>query len=260
VVSIDAGEVYLANRWSSLSAFDAHCQQVAQPIDEATAVVIDLDKTILGARQRNSKVIDGSRSQAMEMTIAGLLGDGFVAENFHKTYTTFNQAEFHPFTSDNQDYLAYVCLMILGGVLEASSLAEAVRQAQIASFEQLISQIEAKKQSLPSALRQAHAEVFACVQAGDPTPFKAFRYKEYEITASAMGCLEDGATIEALLSQEITITQEVRQMALEWQNRGALIFGLSDKPAEASLPTAQLAAQGYLPLHRTLTHAVGASR
>jgi hypothetical protein len=34
---------------------------------------------------------------------------------------------------------------------------------------------------------------------------------------------------------------------------------MSDKPDEATLPTAELAAQGYLPLHRMPTTAVGES-
>jgi hypothetical protein len=72
-----------------------------------------------------------------------------------------------------------------------------------------------------------------------------------------MGSLPANTPLAELLAGEITLTQEVRQMALEWSSRGALLFGLSDKPDEASLPTPQLAAQGWQPLHRTLTHAVG---
>jgi hypothetical protein len=34
------------------------------------------------------------------------------------------------------------------------------------------------------------------------------------------------------------------------RQRGALLFGLSDKPDEASLPRPELAQKGYLPLHR----------
>jgi hypothetical protein len=60
-----------------------------------------------------------------------------------------------------------------------------------------------------------------------------------------------------LLAHEILITQEVREMALMWQAAGALIFGMSDKPEEASIPTESLASQGYLPIHQTVTHAVG---
>jgi hypothetical protein len=75
-----------------------------------------------------------------------------------------------------------------------------------------------------------------------------------------MGCLPDTASVEALFAEEIVITQEVREIALEWHDRGALLFGLSDKPDEASLPTPEQAAQGVLPIHRVETHAVGEDR
>ena len=35
------------------------------------------------------------------------------------------------------------------------------------------------------------------------------------------------------------------------------MLALSDKPDEATVPSHVLAAQGYLPLHRTPTHVVG---
>ena len=46
-------------------------------------------------------------------------------------------------------------------------------------------------------------------------------------------------------------------LAHAWREQGALLFGLSDKPDEASVPEASLAAQGYQPIHRQETHAVG---
>ena len=58
------------------------------------------------------------------------------------------------------------------------------------------------------------------------------------------------------LENTIFITEEVRQFGLDCKARGALLFGLSDKPDEASLPTEELAAQGYLPLHRSVMTAV----
>jgi hypothetical protein len=127
----------------------------------------------------------------------------------------------------------------------------------LASFHQFIVGVEERSDELPSALRAVHQGIYTNVQAGDPTPFKPFRRNEYLETVSRMGCLKDGAPVEQLLSEEIVITQEVRQMALDWRQRGALLFGLSDKPDEASLPTPELAAQGYLPIHRTETHVVG---
>ncbi len=46
-------------------------------------------------------------------------------------------------------------------------------------------------------------------------------------------------------------------MALAWRERGVLLFGLSDKPDEASIPTDDLTVQGYRAIHRVETHAVG---
>ena len=251
------GALYLANRWESLLEFDLYCAQAGLPVDEQTAVVIDLDKTILGARGRNGGAIDRARSTAMEQTISALLQGRSGLERFQPVYRLFNQAEFHPFTSDNQDYLAYVCWMVLADVVEASALAESVRRGEVASFDQFIAQMDTRRGEFGPEIAQAHNEVYACVQAGDPTPFKAFRRNEYLITFRAMGCMPEGSSLAALLENEIVLTQEVRQMALEWKNRGALVFGLSDKPDEAAVPNPALAEQGYLPLHRVQTHAVG---
>ncbi|MBS3785148.1 MAG: hypothetical protein KGY78_11970, partial [Anaerolineae bacterium] len=60
-----------------------------------------------------------------------------------------------------------------------------------------------------------------------------------------------------LLAKEIVITQEVREAALRWKARGALLFGLSDKPDEASIPTPALASEGFQSIHRIETHTVG---
>ncbi len=118
---IPAGErqsLYLSNRWAALPDFDAHCQAQGLPVDERAAVVIDLDKTALGARGRNGHVIDQARLQAVQDTLAGLLGTAFDMATFRPAYEPLNQPEFHPFTGDNQDYLAYICL-ILGAACTA---------------------------------------------------------------------------------------------------------------------------------------------
>jgi hypothetical protein len=67
------GTVYMANRWAALDDFDHFCTQQLQPVGAQTAVVIDLDKTILGARGRNSKCIDLARSTAMQQTLSTVL-------------------------------------------------------------------------------------------------------------------------------------------------------------------------------------------
>jgi hypothetical protein len=131
-----------------------------------------------------------------------------------------------------------------------------VQTGRLAHFDQFIAQVD-KFDAMPPALASVHNKVYANVRAGDPTPFKSFRFNEYRATVEHMGQLADGASAQALLAQEIVITQEVRAQALKWRARGALLFGLSDKPDEASVPSDALAAQGYAAIHRTETHAVG---
>ena len=258
IVTLPSGRaLYLANRWSGLEVFDQHCTQAGLPIDEQAAVVIDLDKTILGARGRNSQLIDRARSQAMEHTIAALMGEAFVPADFYQVYRQFNQAAYHPFTSDNQDYLAYICLMVLAGAVEASRLAEAVTSGEFKDFLQFAWQMDLGSAGMPVEIKRVHSDVFARIQGGDPTPFKAFRYQEYALTVSLMGYLPSDSPVDVLLNDEIVLTQEVRQAALMWLERGTLLFGLSDKPDEASVPRPDQMAQGFLPLHKTLTHVVG---
>ncbi|MCK4449618.1 MAG: hypothetical protein KAX26_03395, partial [Anaerolineae bacterium] len=128
---------------------------------------------------------------------------------------------------------------------------------RLKNFEQFIIEVDDRATELSTNLRRIHSSVYALVQQGDPTPFKAFRYNEYQATVERMGWLDDGVPVAELLEQEIVITQEVREMALAWRERGVLLFGLSDKPDEASIPTGDLAAQGYRAIHRVETHAVG---
>ena len=49
--------IYLANRWPALEDFDRYCAKQGLMIDERAAVVIDLDKTAIGARGRNAQAI-----------------------------------------------------------------------------------------------------------------------------------------------------------------------------------------------------------
>jgi hypothetical protein len=220
-------------------------------------VIVDIDKTALGARGRNGHVIDAARVQAVYSTVAGLLAAAFDPQAFRTAYDLLNQPEFHGFTADNQDYLAYTCLILGSGLCSLEAVVEEVRAGRLASFEQFITQVEGRAGDLPPALRAIHAEIFANFRQGDPTPFKSFRRNEYLTTIPYFGGRADDTPPEVLLDEEILVTQEVRAAALDWRNRGALLFGLSDKPDEAATPTPEQAARGYLPIHRAETHAVG---
>ena len=244
-----------ANRWNALAAFrDSAC---GDPIDEHTAVVIDLDKTAIGARGRNDQAIDQARTEAIRTTASQLLGQDFDDRAFQNAYSQLNQVEFHAFTLDNQDYLAYICLIISGGYRNLDRLISEVRSGKLVSFEQFISQVDENMSLLPENLSRLHSDVFAKVQAGDPTPFKEFRRNEYLKTVERMGYLDDSTPVGRILMEEIVITREVLDFALECRAQGALIFGLSDKPDEASLPDEGQTAAGYLPIHKTTAHMVG---
>jgi len=252
--------LYLANRWAALADFDLYAAAHGFPVDEATAVIVDIDKTALGARGRNGHVIDASRVQAVYHTVAGLLAAAFDPQAFRSAYDLLNQPEFHPFTADNQDYLAYICLILGSGLFRLEAVVEDVRAGRLESFAQFITRVDLRLGDLSPELREIHADIFARFRKGDPTPFKSFRHNEYLTTIQYFGGMADETPPEVLLDTEILVTQEVRTAALDWQSRGALLFGLSDKPDEAATPTPELATQGYLPIHRAETHAVGADR
>ncbi len=257
LVERDAGTLFLANRWSLLTRFDRFCRKSGFRFDEGTAVVVDLDKTALGARGRNDHVIDRVRIEAVRRTIGDLLGDQFDQQAFERAYEQLNAPEFHLFTGDNQDHLAYLCLILGTGFIELESLLDDLRAGQLVCFEEFIERVDSRSSRLPNLLEEIHQQIHRAVKEGDPTPFKAFRHAEYLETVSKMGTLDDDASVSDLMAEEILITQEVREAALAWHKEGALLFGLSDRPDEASMPTLGLAFQGYLPVHSMKTHAVG---
>jgi hypothetical protein len=254
--------MFLSNRWAALSdlddlGFDRFCEKQGFAIDKSTAVIIDLDKTTIGARGRNAHVIDQVRVQAVRDTVEVFLGEAFQLDRFLEAYDTLKQAEYHPFTADNQDYLAYICLILGSGLVDLKRLVADVQRKKMLSFHQFIDQVEAVKQSLPPSLEKVHHEIYANVLNGDPTPFKPFRYNEYRNTVARMGYLPDTAPVEQMLRDEIVITHEVRQLALKWKEQGALLFGLSDKPDEASIPNPDLLKEGFKPIHQVEMHIIG---
>lgn len=252
-----SGKLMLANRWSALDGFDDFCVQQDFHIDEQTVVLLDLDKTTLGARGRNDKVIDQVRIRAAKQTIHKLLGEDFDEILFTAAYQCLNQPEFHPFTGDNQDYLVYICMILGSGLTGLDELVEQVRAGEMRSFTHFLSWSEIQKDDLPANQRRVHDSVYGLVEAGDPTPFKDFRRQEFELTVASMGNLAENSPVEQLLQEEITITQEVRRAAIRWRERGALLFGLSDKPDEASIPDEGMISRGLKAIHQVETDVVG---
>jgi hypothetical protein len=251
------GQLYVSNRWSALGEFVRFLGEHGFALDQGTAVVIDIDKTAIGARGRNDKVIDQARVEGVQRTVAALLGPQFDQRAFQAAYDELNQPAYHPFTADNQDYLAYVCLMLGAGLFDLETLVEEVRGGALQRFADFIARVHSRRAELAATgLASIHDDVWRRFQEGDPTPFKTFRYNEYLTTVARFGDLP-GATVEQVLAQRIVITQEVVEAAAAMRERGALIFGVSDKPDEASVPSAAQAQAGMKPLHDLVTLAVG---
>ena len=249
--------IMLANRWAALADFIHFLQGESFALDEATAALIDLDKTAFGARGRNSQVIDAARVEAVRRTVEEVLGGDFDEEEFRAVYDELNQPRYHPFTADNQDYLAYICLMVSGEVYDFDQLLADLDDGCLSSFAQFV--VTCAERAIGDELAPVHREVYANFQRGDPTPFKSFRYREYEETVRRMDCLPDEVGEERVLAEEIVITQEVADVCRFLRGKGVLLFGLTDKPDESSIPRPELAQQGYLPLHRVTMKVVGNS-
>ncbi|MBI2840804.1 MAG: hypothetical protein HYX75_21000 [Acidobacteria bacterium] len=244
-----------ARRWAALARFAAELDHEGFAWSH-TAVVLDLDKTLIGARGRNSHVIDRARMAALRTTVASLLAGRFDEASFERVYSAFNRPAFHPFTGDNQDYLAYLCLMIGASVVEQAEVEAAVAGGALRRFEDLLDRVDASP-PVDEAVAETHREVAWLVRRGDPTPFKNFRRREFRETAALMGCAAADTPAQRLLDREIVLTAEVWVAAMRWKEAGALLMALSDKPDEAAYPTAEDAAAGGLPLHRIETHIVG---
>ena len=252
---VPGGTILSCNRWAALASFNSYCAKEAIPIDEQTAVVIDIDKTAIGARGRNDHAIDEVRLLAMRRTARELLGDAFHEEEFQVDYARLNQSLYHPFTTDNQDYLAYACLILQSGAVTHDELFRALDEGELTEFTQFLSLVDYRKENLSPPLRQVHDSVHDAFLRGNPTPFPDFRHNEYKVTVEHMGHLKDETPAVRLLQEEIVITREVMEHAMDCHHAGALVFGLSDKPDEASIPNEKI--ESYLPLHEIETHVIG---
>ena len=251
------GRLYLSNRWLALEDFLRFVEDEGFALDEETAAVIDIDKTAIGARGRNDGVINEARVEGVQRTVAGLLGPSFDQGAFRRAYDELNQSPYYGLTADNQDYLAYICLMLGAGLSDLDTLVREVRAGSMQGFTGFIREVQNRRSELAqTGLTSIHDDVWSRVQAGDPTPFKAFRYNEYLTTVARFGDLP-GATAEQVLARRIVITEEVRETAVELRERGTLIFGVSDKPDEASVPNETQARAGMKALHHLETLSVG---
>lgn len=254
-------DVVSANRWTYIRDWVAHMLDQGLKLDKRTVAIVDIDKTALGAKGRNDHVIDAARLEGIYRTMDDVLGADFNRADFEKQYAELNRSRYHFLTEDNQDYLAYICLVLNTRLIEYSDMLAEIESKSLDGFEQFLRLVDIRMMMNPTSgesLRQVHEAVVTSVRNGDPTPFKRFRRQEFITTVERMGQLPDDATVAQMLAEEITLTQEVCELT-EWlRERGCLLLCLSDKPDEASCPD-RYASPDLLPVHKTPTHRVGTS-
>jgi hypothetical protein len=252
--------MYQANRWRALVDFVAYLQEQGARLDAGTVAIVDIDKTAIGARGRNDSSIDRARVAAIEATLSDALGNAFDPAAFRHAYSAINIARYHSFTADNQDNVAYICMMLGAGMGTIEDLLAEVDAGRLTSYRDFMARVDAARDRLwPPAAVALHDDIYARTRAGDLTPFKAFRRREYQETVRRMGSLPEDAHMAQRLVEEICLTREVLDAVCWLRDRGCLMVALSDKPDEATAPTPELAAQGWIPLHRAATDIVGPS-
>lgn len=251
--------IYCANRWSALGNWAGWALDQGLALDERTLVIVDIDKTALGAKGRNDAVIDHARLEGIYRTMDSVLGANFDREAFERQYAELNRSAYHSVTSDNQDFLAYICLVLNAKLIQFDEFVEEVRSGSMDNFFQFTRWVNSRMMINPigsERLRQVHETVMNCEFSGDPTPFKSFRRQEFITTVERMGNMKDDAPVDEILQQEITITNEVLEMSKWLAARGCLLLCMSDKPSESAYPDEQESAN-LPPLHRVATHSVG---
>lgn len=251
-------DVMVANRWAALLDFLRYLEEEDFPLDEGTATLVDFDKTAFGARGRNSRPIDAARVEAVLEIAQEALRSDLQKRRFREAYDELKQLRYHSFTADNQDYLVYISLMVAGEVYDYDALLQELAAGRVERFDEFILACYHRMEGWgDTELSKMHREVWANWEKDDPTPFKSFRYREYEATLARMDALPDECDRERLLSEEIVITREVVELCRFLAQRGVLLFGLTDKPDEASSPRVEEAEKGHLPLHKVTMKVVG---
>ncbi|GAB4427064.1 MAG: hypothetical protein OHK0015_08550 [Chloroflexi bacterium OHK40] len=228
------GDTASATRWHLVAPWAQELSRRGVPW-AATAILIDIDKTLLGPRGRSDGAIDDARAEGA-LAVAAELVPELDVPTFRRIYAELCRREWHGFTLDNQDYVVATALLIATGAIGLDELRAETESGLIGDFGTLLATTASRV--VPS-LAGLHQELQARVAKGDPTPFKAFRRAELTATLARMA---DG---------RLTICGDLFELCRELAARGALLLAASDKPAESALPTPTQTAAGMLPLHRT---------
>jgi hypothetical protein len=220
------GEILLNTRWQKLPDAVKILENSGFSIDKKTVLVIDIDKTAIGARGRNDGAIDRARMDAIFQIASDIFGS-IDRKNFFGIYSRVNRKDLFHITADNQDIVSIVSILVYGGAINFSQLEELHNGEEV---------LRKCIKNTGGRLKDVTLSVYKNIKNGNPTPFPMFRKAEFEKTIKRMDFLSDDVSVSDLLTKEITTTEEVFDCATRAKDRGGLVFGVSDKPALSTIP------------------------
>jgi hypothetical protein len=221
-----------ATRWHLVTPWAATLEQ--RGVDWAgMALLIDIDKTLLGPRGRSDGAIDDARAEGA-LAVAHTFYPELDVAGFRRSYAELCRKEWHPYTLDNQDYVVATALLATAGALSLDGLRMVIETGKPPRF---AATLAAASALTPPGLAALHRELSARVAEGDPTPFKAFRRAELT------------ATLERMADGRLTLCQDIFALGRRLAGCGALCLAASDKPAESALPAPAQQASGVPALH-----------
>ena len=225
------GNVILNTKWRNLLPILEILERRGFLLDEKTIVVIDIDKTFIGARGRNNKAIDKARMDAIKSIIEDTLGE-IEEDRFDYIYSRLNRRNLHPFTGDNQDIVAIMSIIFYG---DYYALGRFIREFYAGKWREPLEFFNAITISPNEKTYKLLEEVKENLSKRNPTAFPTFREREFSCTIKRIDFLPDESDVGKLLKEEILITREVYEVGLIAKKKGALVFGLSDKPELSSI-------------------------
>jgi len=150
-VEIDEKEkIYAANRWSAVGPWIEWALEDGLQLNAQTLVIVDIDKTALGAKGRNDLVIDKARLDGIYRTMDSVLGEDFDRNAFEREYAELNRSPYHFLTEDNQDYLAYICLVLNTGLIKFDEVLQEVKKKSLDSFDQFLRWVDSRMRITPN--------------------------------------------------------------------------------------------------------------
>ena len=211
--------ILFSNRWSFIRELPDFLKKRGFEIDEKTAVILDIDKTFIGARGRNHQSIDLARAEAVYRLFKETRNE-LEFEEFMKIYNKLNSPEFYSLTSDNQDIVAFLTILAASNEIEF----EMKDIESVAKY--------AVEKARNERIREFASEIYENLKARKATLFPTFRRMEFLTTIEFMDRFDD-APPERLLKEEILITGEIYDT---FNYTLATVIALTDKPEASSLP------------------------